>query len=70
MGSYWHMIVAWTRVFVVLVVKGGEYVLSRGIYKLTAFGGMLSVGSKEEFTSKDSWLVRQLMMLLVTEQKE
>lgn len=48
------MIVAWTRVFVVLVVKGGEYVLSRGIYKLTAFGGMLSVGSKEEFTSKDS----------------
>lgn len=50
MGSYWCMMVAWIRVFVVLVVEGGEYVLSRGIYKLIAFGGVLSISGKEEFS--------------------
>lgn len=36
-----------------MIVEGGEYILSRGIYRITASDGQLHVGGEEEFNVKD-----------------
>lgn len=38
---------------VVMIVKGGESILSRGIYK-TASDGQLHIGGKEQFNVKNA----------------
>ena len=37
---------------IVMIVKGWEYILSRGIYR-TASDGQLHIGGEEEFNVKD-----------------
>lgn len=39
---------------VVMIVEGGEYILSRGIYRIKASHGQLHVGGEEEFNVKDA----------------
>ena len=43
-----------------MIVEGGEDILSRGIYRVTASDGQLHVGGGEEFNVKDATQISDL----------
>lgn len=47
-----------------MIVEGGEDILSRGIYRVTASDGQLHVGGEEEFSAKDATQISVLCNLI------